>query len=150
MISLALCEENESLTLPEISEIEGLSHSYAGKLLMILRRANLVRAERGRNGGYTLTRPASRITLNEIFKSLGEPIYSPSHCLKYSGDRDVCVHLKTCTVKDVWKTLNNYVSAYLEQLTLEDVALGRKKTIPRLIDQTEEFDNHSSSQSNSH
>ena len=48
-------QEGGSLTLPEISEAEGLSISYAGKLLNILKKAGLVKSVRGRLGGYALT-----------------------------------------------------------------------------------------------
>ena len=45
------------LTIPEIGASEKLSIPYAGKLLMILKQAGLVRAVRGRKGGYMLYKP---------------------------------------------------------------------------------------------
>jgi DNA-binding IscR family transcriptional regulator len=44
MLQLAKAD-GHSLTLPELSEREGLSLSYVGKLMMILKKAGLVSAE---------------------------------------------------------------------------------------------------------
>ncbi len=54
MIALAQNWPEKSMTMPEISAKEGLSIPYVGKLLMLLKRAGLVKALRGRNGGFTL------------------------------------------------------------------------------------------------
>ena len=43
-----------SLTLPEISQAEGVSEAYAAKIMRILRRGGFVTSARGKIGGYTL------------------------------------------------------------------------------------------------
>ncbi|MDP8206649.1 MAG: Rrf2 family transcriptional regulator [Candidatus Electryonea clarkiae] len=121
MLSLAQCKDKETLTLPEVSEREGLSIAYTGKLLMLLRQANLVRAERGRNGGYALTKSPEDISLQEVFTAIGEPLYSSSHCAKHSGNQDKCVHTDDCNVRDVWLTLSRFISDFLENITLADL-----------------------------
>lgn len=41
------------------------------KLLSLLREAGLVQGAHGRAGGYALSRPASRITLQDVFVAVG-------------------------------------------------------------------------------
>jgi Rrf2 family protein len=113
-----------SLTLPEISAREGLSLPYSGKLLMILKRAGLVRASRGRKGGYVLARPASEILLRDIFDALGEPMFGPNHCERYTDKGECCVHAEDCAVRNVWGAFNDFVSEYLDNITLADLAAG--------------------------
>lgn len=125
MILLARNANEGGITLPEISAKEGLSLPYAGKLLMILKQAGLVQAVRGRHGGYTLAKAAAEIPLREVFAALGEPVFSPSHCERYVGDSDCCVHAEDCTVRTVWGTFNKFVNGYLDSVTLEDLASGR-------------------------
>ena len=48
------------LTIPEISEAEGISASYTAKLLRMLRRGGFITSARGKVGGYSLARPAER------------------------------------------------------------------------------------------
>jgi len=124
---LLLARSDQSLTLPEIGAKEGLSLPYAGKLLMILKQSGLVKAVRGRKGGYILAKPSSEIHLRDVFLALGEPVFSPAHCERYSGDTECCVHNEDCTVKEVWGAFNDFVSGYLESITLADLANGKKE-----------------------
>ncbi len=112
------------MTLSEISEAEGVSLSYAGKLLMILKKAGLVKAVRGRQGGYALVKPAGEYDLKEIFDALGEPLYNPRHCRKFKGDLEKCVHSKDCTVRDIWKEFSKIIDGVLGKVTLADAASG--------------------------
>ncbi len=49
----------QGLTIPEISQAEGVSPAYAAKILRALRKGGFVKAARGKEGGYTLARPPS-------------------------------------------------------------------------------------------
>ena len=61
LLQLARAETmGESLTLPQLGRLEGISTANAGKLMWILSKARLVQSTRGIKGGYSLSRPASR------------------------------------------------------------------------------------------
>jgi len=113
------------LTLVDFGERESLSIPYAGKLLMILRKAGLVTAVRGRKGGYKLTRKPEKILLKEIFDALGEPVFSPSHCHKFSGSEDDCIHREDCSVRTIWQKFGGLIGNVLARVTLDDLASGR-------------------------
>ena len=118
-------QEGGSLTLPEISEAEGLSISYAGKLLNILKKAGLVKSVRGRLGGYELTSPPDQLPLSRIFEVLGEPLYTPKrHCNQYTGEKEQCVHTEDCTVRGMWRGFSKIITGVLDKLTLADLATG--------------------------
>ena len=59
-------------TIHTIAEREALTPAYVAKLLGVLKRAHLVHATRGHNGGYQLARPAEAIDLSEILTALAE------------------------------------------------------------------------------
>jgi Rrf2 family transcriptional regulator, iron-sulfur cluster assembly transcription factor len=124
MLLLARRGADETLTLPEFELREGLSIPYAAKLLMILRRAGLVKAARGRKGGYMLTRAPEQIALKAILDALGEPAFSSSHCGRHTGQLDICVHHDDCQVRVIWKSFDNFISQMLSGITLADVASG--------------------------
>ena len=94
---------------------------YTSKLLALLRRANLVVAERGRGGGYYISRPPSEITLDEVLFSLGGPLLLLDHCEKYSGQLDQCVHKDDCTVLSIFDGLANHIKQFLVETTGEDL-----------------------------
>jgi len=129
MMVLGLNWPEKALTMPEISTREGLSVSYVGKLLMILKQAGLVKAVRGRNGGYTLTGPPQNLKLDTILAALGEPIYSQNYCLKYSGDNEVCVHTPDCNVRHMWWSFGQFINDVLEKLTLADLMNGKYEAV---------------------
>src|SRR5260370_30744840 len=62
------------MTIPEISNAEGVSEAYAGKLLRMLRLGGLVTAARG-TGGYSLARPASQMVLRDVMALLRRPFF---------------------------------------------------------------------------
>jgi Rrf2 family protein len=124
MLLLARRGHEVSLTLPDFAESEGLSVPYAGKLLMILKKAGLVKAVRGRNGGYVLTKMPEDIRLKEIFDALGDPVFSAGYCDRFTGENDACVHNDDCTVRHIWKSFEGFIGDMLSRVSLANVAAG--------------------------
>jgi len=125
MVLLAKQAGDSPMTIPEIGKREGLSVPYVGKLLMILKQAELIKAVRGRNGGYILAENSEAIRLSRIFEALGEPLYSDDHCRKHTGDNEVCVHVSGCTVKPMWKSFDKFIRTVFDKVTLADLANGK-------------------------
>lgn len=115
-----------SLTVGEVAEREGLSEQYTGKLVRILVRAGLVESVRGRKGGYRLTRPATEIFLGQVLAALGGRIYDPSHCERYSGHKDRCVHATDCSVRAVWVGIQSMVDRVLSRISLADLICDQR------------------------
>jgi Rrf2 family protein len=123
----------ESLTLPQIAELEGISQANAGKLMWILSKAGLVQSTRGTKGGYTLARPASEIHLNQVIRVLeGEP--AESHCKSYAGVLDACVHTGDCGIRPVIIELHQIVDNALGEITLSQL-LGTEAKVDAALHQ---------------
>ena len=129
MVLLTRCGPGETLALSDFKMREGLSMPYAAKLLMILKKSGLVKAVRGRKGGYALAKPAERIALKEIFDALGEPSFSPSHCERHTGTFDICVHEGDCRVRDIWQSFGSFIDQVLDRISLADAAQGKLKIL---------------------
>jgi Rrf2 family protein len=85
-----------------------------------LRRAGLVRTQRGVGGGYSLSRPAAEITLGAVLRAVDGPL-AEVHGLRpdetsYSG---VAVHLR-----DVWVAVRSSLREVLDETTVEQVLTG--------------------------
>lgn len=117
LLQLAMLKEDESLTLPQIAEREGISQANAGKLMWLLNKAGFVQATRGTKGGYTLSRPAQDIRLNEVIKVLDDDEIN-SHCQSYKGVLTSCVHTDGCGIRPVIVGLHEIVQEALSQITL--------------------------------
>jgi hypothetical protein len=64
-------EAGGALTIPEISQAEGVSPAYAAKILRVLRKGGFVKAARGKEGGYKLARPAGTIVIGARHRRAG-------------------------------------------------------------------------------
>ena len=79
LLRIGLAGQDESLTIPEISQAEALSPAYAAKLLRILRRGGFITSARGKAGGYTLSRPAGQIAIGDVMGVLGGRLVESKH-----------------------------------------------------------------------
>ena len=133
MVQLARNHSDSPLTLPEFTKKEGLSTAYAGKLMMILKKAQLVKASRGRKGGYTLTRSPEEISLNEIFDALGDRLFPTAFCSEHPGVHKVCINQEDCRVRDIWKNVDSFFGRIFEQISLADIAEGKLDLLESIL-----------------
>ena len=66
-----ISEANEPLSSARLPESVGTNASYIRKIAVSLRRAGIIESRRG-SSGYRLARPASDITLLEVYKAACE------------------------------------------------------------------------------
>lgn len=133
LVQLANLPAGESLTLPQLAEREGVSVANAGKLLWLLNKAGFVSATRGTKGGYSLSRPASEIRLNEIIKVLDEDEIN-AHCESYTGILPKCIHKGDCGIRPVIVGLHEIVQEALSQITLAQL-VGEESKVDAMFHQ---------------
>jgi Rrf2 family protein len=121
LLRVARQGETGSVTIPEISEAEGISSHYVAKLLRILRRGGFVTSARGQAGGYTLSRPPERIVVGEALAVLGGRIFEPEFCSEHSGVEKMCTNTVDCSIRSLWRTVQLVVDQVLAQTTLRDL-----------------------------
>ncbi|MCB0826625.1 MAG: Rrf2 family transcriptional regulator [Armatimonadetes bacterium] len=125
LITLANKGEDASMTIPEISEIEGMTPSHVAKILAILRRAGIVESTRGQAGGYKMARQPKDIVLKTILDPLGGQIFGPDFCERFMGGHEECVHEGNCNIRPLWTSIQAAVDAVTTRYTLEDIMQGR-------------------------
>jgi Rrf2 family protein len=137
LLRLSQCDGDNSLTINEISEQEGLSVPNVRKLMMLLREAGLVRSVRGRLGGYRLKGDPSEITLGQIVESLGGRMFDSEFCGRFSGDVSLCINSRACSVRSLWGVLDGLISGVLHRIRLSDLIGDEKKVSLSLRDHLE-------------
>jgi Rrf2 family iron-sulfur cluster assembly transcriptional regulator len=135
LLVLARKGQETQISISEIAELEGLSVPYVSKLLSILRKSDLVKAARGRSGGFSIARPPADIDLYEVVTALDGPVINPDHCSTNASRDEECVHMDNCSVHDILGGLSGLIKHFLSQTTLEDLIKGEKlnKGKPGLI-----------------
>ena len=127
MIDLALRQGNGPVTLSGISQRQAISLSYLEQLFGKLRRHEIVESIRGPGGGYSLARPASRVTVADIIIAVDEPL-DATQC----GGKENChgadaVTGARCMTHELWATLNEKMVDYLDSVSLQDLVDQQKQ-----------------------
>lgn len=107
---------NNSVSLSQIAEGEGISLNYLEQLFLLLRKGNIVKSIRGAKGGYTLSKAPGEITVKDIILSLEGPMIA-SNCVEETD----CELKNNCSTRVVWKKLTDALNDAMEKITLEDM-----------------------------
>jgi Rrf2 family protein len=132
--------EGQGLTIPEISQAEGVSAAYAAKILRELRKGGFVNASRGKEGGYTLARPAENIVIGEVMDVLGGRLFESKFCDDHSGQFAICTRSVDCSVRSLWRAVQVAVDQVLSKATLRDLLQNEEqmnswvRTIPPAVE----------------
>jgi Rrf2 family protein len=131
LLRIAKSDSQHGLTIPELSEIEGLSTANVGKILRALRLAGFIESARGQTGGYKLNQPADKILISDVLTALGGKLYESNFCDLHSGIENICTNSIDCSIRSVWKTIQNVLDSVLSKFTLQDL-LGKEEEVEAL------------------
>jgi Rrf2 family protein len=107
------------ISLAEIADQEGISTKYLEAIFARLKKARIIKSDRGTKGGYGLARDPQRITMSEVFHSL-EGARAVATC-KSNDEIKQCTKACHCSVNKVSESLNNAIDQALRQMTLKDL-----------------------------
>lgn len=125
ILYLAAHDKGNLVSAEEISNALKIPREFISKILQSLRDSGLISSSKGKSGGFSLAKPASRIKLIdvvaaidglEMFDScvLGFPECSPTH---------------PCPVHNTWGTLRNQT---YDMLTSETIDKLKEKTLSKI------------------
>ena len=132
LLRIARSKSSNGLTIPEISELEGLSTAHVAKLLRILRLGEFIESSRGQTGGYKLARPSEEIIVGHVLAALGGKLYESSFCNIHSGIQNICTNSIDCSIRSLWSKVQLLLDSVLDKLTLKDL-LGNEYQVSSLV-----------------
>ena len=74
LVELHLHGDGAPVPLAELARRRGIPVQFLEQLFATLRRAGVLRSQRGVKGGYTLGRPADQVTVLEVVELLDGPL----------------------------------------------------------------------------
>ena len=120
MADLAVAQgEAGWVSLGDISRRQGISRKYLEQVISLMHKAGFVESQRGKGGGYRLTRKPEEYKLGELLRA-AEGNLAPVQCLSCTND-DFCPQIDTCTTIGVWRDLGRVTASYLDSKTLADL-----------------------------
>jgi Rrf2 family protein len=120
MAELAAAGGEEPVKTDTIARAQDIPQKFLLGILNDLKRAHLLRSHRGAEGGYSLNRPATDISLADVIRAIDGPLANVHDtslaALRYSGPAE--------SLKEVWMALRTSLRSVLEVVSLADLASG--------------------------
>ena len=129
----------ELTTVERISKAQGIPLKFIENILGTLKRAGIVNARRGVDGGYWLAKPANRISLADVIRAVEGPLANvrgtrPEQ-VRYSGPAR--------PLKDVWIAVRANLRSVLEEVTVADVIRAKlPPAVTKLTRRSEAWQSH--------
>ena len=118
MLDIAQNQDAGFVTLKDIAQRQAISKKYLEQIALQLSQASLLRAVRGHQGGYRLTREPAEYTVLEILR-IAEGSLAPVACL--DQEPNLCERCGECLTLPLWTNLGNIIEKYLTGVTLDDL-----------------------------
>jgi Rrf2 family transcriptional regulator, iron-sulfur cluster assembly transcription factor len=117
MVEIARRPGTDLVSLGDVAENTKISKRYLDQLAMALKGHSLMRAMRGRGGGYQIARPAEDISVGQIIEAAIGPI-NVVECVRRP---ETCLKSEWCECRWVYEKINDGIVSLLNGMSLADL-----------------------------
>ena len=119
LADMARFNNNEPISLRDISMRQGISLVYLEQLFLKLKKNEIVKSIRGKNGGYTLNKDPSEIKISDILSAVEEKVKTIG-CQKNS--KQGCNgNSAKCITHNLWDELETHINIFFQKKNLGDL-----------------------------
>ncbi len=118
MYDLAQHRNDGYIALKDIAERQNISKKYLEQIIPILNRTDILKTNRGYQGGYMLAMSPDKYTVGMILR-LTEGSLASVPCAEEAPVE--CERAEICPTLPIWKGLYKVVTEYLDSITLQDM-----------------------------
>jgi Rrf2 family protein len=111
----------EPVTAEQIARAQSVPLKFLLGILGELRRAGLVRSQRGPSGGYLLDRDPGTITVADVMRAVDGPLAS----VQDAKPEDVTYPGPAARLQDVWIAVRASLRLVLEEVTIAHLLAGK-------------------------
>lgn len=117
LTALAKNSGKDCLSIKKIAEESNISFLFLQKIASLLQKAGIIKAERGKFGGYSLTKDLKDFNLGEVIEALEGPI-AIVPCLNRLNP-NMCKRVAYCSVRPSMAKINDEIQRIITEKTLE-------------------------------
>ena len=125
LLDLAEHKSTDYIALKDIAARQGISKKYLEQIVTLLNSSDLLRTNRGYQGGYMLAKEPQQITVGQILRAT-EGGLCPVACMEDNPNQ--CARKDICKTLYVWEGLEKAINEYLDGITLQTI-LDRSQTV---------------------
>jgi len=101
-----------SIRVDDLAEQQGIPSNYLVQILIELKSQQIVKSQRGKEGGYLLARPPAEITFGDVIRCVhGEVFDSPA-----INDPQCPTELRA-----IWKDLQKILNEFANSITFQQI-----------------------------
>lgn len=127
LIRIASADANAGLSIPQLSEAEGLSEPHIAKICRTLRMEGFINSTPGNKGGYVLAKESNQIIINDVIKALGGSLFDKEFCESHTGMGKLCTNSVDCSTRSLWRMVQFTIDNLLNKLTLKDLMVKERE-----------------------
>lgn len=117
LIDICLYSQDEMVTVKSISERQDISERYLEQIFAALRKGGIIKAKKGAQGGYFLTKDPKDFTIGDILTVLEGDL------LLIDVERDDN-EIENYIIDNLWNIANKKITNFFNSITLEDLSDG--------------------------
>ena len=118
LLDLAEHRNDGYIALKDIAARQEISKKYLEQIVALLGSSNMLRANRGAQGGYMLARDPAQYTVGEILRFTEGDLY-PVPCME--NEPNQCQRSSFCQTLPIWTGLSKVINEYLDNITLQRI-----------------------------
>lgn len=118
LVDLAEHRDDGFIALKDIAKRQNVSKKYLEQIVPIFNKSDILKANRGYQGGYMLAKLPKDYTVGQILR-LTEGSLSPVSCV--DQDPVECDRSEDCATLPIWRGLSKVINEYLDSITLQDI-----------------------------
>lgn len=118
LLDLAEHRGDGFISLKDVAERQNVSKQYLEQIVSLLNTSNILRTNRGKNGGYMLAVEPASCTVGKVLR-ITEGSLAPIACLE--DEVNQCSRTDICMTLPMWIGLKDVIADYLDGVTLQDM-----------------------------
>ncbi len=118
LVDLAEHKNDGYIALKDIAKRQDISKKYLEQIVSVLNKPEILKTNRGYQGGYQLAKSPENYTVGEILR-ITEGGLAPVSCLEHN--KNECEKSSYCETLFVWEGLYKTITEYLDSITLQDI-----------------------------
>ncbi len=118
LVDLAENQNDGFVSLKDIAARQEISKKYLEQIVAMLNKPDILRTNRGYQGGYRLAKNADEYTVGDVLR-ITEGGLAPVSCL--DNPNFACDRAEECSTLPVWRGLNKIINEYLDSITIQNI-----------------------------
>jgi Rrf2 family protein len=116
-----MARPNGLMQISSVAERTNIPDKFLEQILLALRNGGILKSKRGVEGGYSLAKATSDITLGEVIRLLDGPL-APIPCVSVTAyEQCTCPNEETCGLRIAMKQVRDAIANILDNYKLERV-----------------------------